>query len=120
HDGRHGDVVRATARAEELGASFGGGTVLQVVEGQRLWSACGGGDHDGMRRLRPGGGWAAGLGLPIPVWELTAAYVAGRLGDHDEARQRLASVAAATGDLAPRRPGALRIAALGRAPLGCA
>jgi hypothetical protein len=120
HDGRHADVARATARAEALGAAFGGITVVQVVEGQRLWSACERGDHDEIRRLRPLVEQTAGLDQPIPVWELTAAYVAGRLGHHDEAWRRLAAVAATSGDFTALPRGALRIAALGMATLVCA
>ena len=120
HDGRHREVARATARAEELGATFGGITVLQVVEGQRLWSACERGDHDEVRRLRPLVELAAGRRTPIPVWDLTAAYVAGRLGEQDEAWRRLAAVADATDRFATVPRGALRIAALGMATLVCA
>jgi hypothetical protein len=119
HDGRHADVARATARAQDLGAAFGGVTVLQVVEGQRLWSACDRHDRAEMRRLQPLLEAAIGLGLPIPVWELTAAHVAARLGDHDEALGRLAAVAAGTADFAAVPRGALRIAALGMGTLVC-
>jgi hypothetical protein len=119
HDRRYTEVARATARAQSLGAGFGGVTVVQVVEGQRLWSACEQGDLDEIRRLRPLVERGAQLGLPIPLWELTAAYVDGLLGERDRAGQRLGAVAAATRDFTAVPRGALRIAALALGALVC-
>jgi hypothetical protein len=119
HDRRYTEVARATARAQALGAGFGGVTVVQVVEGQRLWSACEQGDVDEVRRLRPLVERGAQLELPIPLWELTAAYVDGLLGEDDRARQRLRAVAAATRDFTAVPRGARRIAALALGALVC-
>jgi hypothetical protein len=119
-DGRHDEVVGLTAEAEQLGQGFGGIAVTQVVYAQRLWSAYERGDHDALRAMLPVVDAVAGVGTPVPVWELTGALLVGALhgtpgddaGGDAEAIRRLTGVAEATHDFRDVPRGPLRIAAL--------
>lgn len=99
HDGRHAEVDEATAEAEKIGAGFGGVTVTQVVEGQRILAAR---DRGGFRddpslvevveALTPVDG-------PIPLWLGASAWLRAETGDFGTAVDRLEVVAARTADL---------------------
>jgi hypothetical protein len=119
HDGRHDEVVRLTADAEQLGTGFGGIAVTQVVYAQRLWSAYETADHDTLLAMLPVVDAVAGVGTPVPVWELTGALIVAALhgtadeaGGDAEAVRRLTRVADATRDFRDVPQGPLRIAAL--------
>ena len=112
HEGRHDDVARHSAEAEELSRDFGGMSAMQVIYGQRLLSAYETRDVEVMRAMLPLIDSMAGVSTPQPVWELTGAMVVAALGDDDEAVARFTAVSAATSDFATLPRGPLRIAAL--------
>jgi hypothetical protein len=111
-DRRYDEIPELTARAESLAGDFGGMAVLQVVYGQRLWAAYETHDLDVMRDMLPLVDAVAGVATPLPVWELTGALIASRLGDGDEAIARFRGVARQWSDFRELPRGPLRIAAL--------
>ena len=111
-DRRYDEIGEITARAEALAGDFGGMAVVQVVYGQRLWAAFETGDHDTLRDMLPLVDAVVGVATPVPVWELTGAFIASTVGDDDEALDRFRRVARATGDFTVLSRGPLRIAAL--------
>jgi DNA-binding SARP family transcriptional activator len=99
HDGRHAEVHQATAEAEKLGAGFGGVTVTQVVEGQRILAARDLGRFrddpslvEVVEALTPVDG-------PIPLWVGASAWLRAEVGDFDTAVERLETIATRTADL---------------------
>jgi hypothetical protein len=99
YDGRRADVERATSEAEEIGAAFGGVTVTQVVEGQRICLARDRGDFRRdptlvgvVEALTPVDG-------PIPIWAAASAWLRAEIGDDATALERLEEIAARTRDL---------------------
>ena len=119
-DGRYDDVDASTARAEALGGPFGGIAVAQVVQAQRLWAAYQRRDVAVLREMLPLADAGAELLPATRVWEVTAALVAGALGDSDDASARLGRLAAATGTFSHLPRGPLRIATLAIAARTCA
>ena len=106
YEGRQVDVERATSEAEEIGGAFGGVTVTQVVEGQRILLARDRGDFRRdpglvavVEQLTPVDG-------PIPIWAAASAWLRAEIGDGATALERLDDIAAGTRDLTdvPRGP----------------
>ena len=109
YDGRFDDVVAATREAETLGAAFGGITMTQVVEGQRICMARDLGDFRGHPELVELVEALTPVDGPIPIWAGASAWLRAEIGDDSGALDRVESIATGTNGLNSIRPGPHRL-----------